>query len=395
MKHYTYKALQPDGSLVSAGIAAESEQAAAERLRENGLRPVSLRRKQGEYFRRRPFSRRALALFAREWGSLLSAGLPLTESLALLSASRSRRVQKILISISATIASGRSLSDAFAQSGAFPPFFLALLSVGEMSGTLPEELTRLSTYYEKEADFRQKLMAAAAYPLCICGFVTAMFLLVLTVILPSFSLLFQSLAVPMPPVTAAALRLGGFLTAHGWSLLFYALLAAPFPFLFFAGKSGALRRDRILFHFQCIRRLFLIRLCHTLAALLQSGRPLSESLTLAAPLLGNQEGARRLQKVRDDLSQGTSFPESLQRRGLSTPLLHSMVSAGMESGELPSFLSHAAHLLTGEMDRKLTLLRTVLGPLLLIIAGLMTAAVLFSVMIPILTAIGEGMRADG
>lgn len=388
MKHYTYKALQPDGSLVSAAISAENERAAARMLHENGLRPLSLRQSAGGYFRRHPFSRRALALFAREWGSLLAAGLPLTESLSLLSACRDRRGRAVLSSISATIASGRSLSDAFAQSGSFPPFFLALLSVGEMSGTLTEELARLSAYYEKEADFRQKMLAAAAYPLCICGFVAALFILILTVILPSFSLLFQSLSIPLPPATKTALRLGQFLSEHGGLLPSCAVLLSVISCCFFSGKGGERRRDRILFRFRSLRRLFLIRLCHTLAALLQSGRPLSESLTLAAPLLGNQEGARRLQKVRDDLSQGTSFPESLQRRGLSTPLLHSMISAGMEGGELPAFLSHAAHLLTGEMERKLTLLKNLLGPALLIIAGLMTAAVLFTIMIPLLTAIG-------
>lgn len=389
MKHYVYKALQPDGSLVSATIAAGSRQAAAERLHENGLRLVSLRERRMHIFWRRPFSHRALALFAREWSSLLSAGLPPTGSLSLLSACRSRHSQAILSSISHTIASGRSLSDAFSQSGAFPPFFLALLAVGEMSGTLPEELTRLGTYYEKEADFRQKLLATAAYPLCLFGFVMTLFILILTVILPSFSLLFQSLAIPMPPATAVALQIGQVLSSWGGFLLFCVALSVAALYFLFSGKTGTLRRDRILFHLQFPRRLFLIRLCHTLAALLQSGRPLSEALCTAAPLLGNQDGALRLLQVQKDLSQGSAFPESLQRRGLSSPILHSMISAGMESGELPAFLSHAARLLTEEMERKLALFKTLLGPALIIMAGLMTAAVLFTIMIPLLTAIGK------
>ena len=98
------------------------------------------------------------------------AGLPVTETLAVMEAQGKKAERAALAEAAEMIESGRTLSEAFASCGTFPPFFLSMLAVGELSGTLPEELSRLSQYYEKRAEFRRKLSEALAYPLFVFCF---------------------------------------------------------------------------------------------------------------------------------------------------------------------------------------------------------------------------------
>lgn len=387
MKRYIYKAISPSGQVTTGVVSADSPSAARTQLSGEGMRVVALRVGQ----RQRRMGARKLSLLAREWSALLEAGLPLTDALRLLAAHRPPRETAAISQVLRAIESGSSLREALEESGAFPPFFRALSAVGEMSASLPAELGRLSTYYEKEADLRRRLVSAAAYPLFLCLFVLALFTAILTIILPSFAPLFDMLALPMPPITAAALALGLTLSEHGPLWLLEILTAVVLLTLYGATPHGRRQRDALCFRSAFLRRLFLIRLCHILSSFLKSGVPLSEALGDAAPLSGNQEGARRLQAVRQELLHGGRFPDALARAGLSTPMLYALTAAGMESGRLPEFLENAARLMTAETERRLDTLKSLLGPAFLCLAGAMAAAVFFAVMMPIFTAIGSGL----
>ena len=312
MKQYLYKALAPDGHIVTGTVAAASLSGARGLLKREGLRVISVR-KEAPWGRRR-LSRRKMSLLAREWSALLEAGLPMTESLRLLAPHRGKREQAVLSEVSRTLETGQPLREALSESGAFPPFFLALTAVGEMSGTLPRELLRLSEYYQKEADLRRRLMGAAAYPLFICLFIIGLFFAILTVILPSFALLFDTLSVPMPPVTASMLALGLWLRLHGITMLAMLLALAAMLTLYVRSRQGRARWDTLSFRSHFVRRLFLIRLCHTLSALMESSCPLSEALEKAAVLSGNLCGERRIRRVHAELVQGGHFPCPRPRR---------------------------------------------------------------------------------
>lgn len=272
MKRYSYKIFREDGTAETGVITADTAQEAAARLHEQGCTIAHLQ-ELPRRFRRKALSGRALSVFCREWSSLLAAGLPLTESLAVIASHGNRALRETLTEISRTVASGQMLGDAFRRSGAFPPFFLSMITVGERSGTLPEQLARLSVYYEKAAAMRRQWIAALAYPVFILCFACAVFLLLLMVILPSFSLLFDALHLPLPALTRGALSLGLFLRVYGLLLLLVPLTAVLILCIWKRTESGRDRWERFLFRSRFVRRLFFIRFCASLSALLQSGRP--------------------------------------------------------------------------------------------------------------------------
>lgn len=389
MKRYSYKVFREDGTAETGVITADTAQEAAARLHEQGCTIAHLQ-ELPRRFRWKALSGRVLSVFCREWSSLLAAGLPLTESLAVIASHGNRAFRETLTEISRTVASGRTLGDAFRRSGAFPPFFLSMITVGERSGTLPEQLARLSVYYEKAAAMRRQWLAALAYPVFILCFACAVFLLLLMVILPSFSLLFDALHLPLPALTRGALSLGLFLRVYGLLLLLVPLTAVLILCIWKRTESGRDRWERFLFRSRFVRRLFFIRFCASLSALLQSGSPLSEALAAAEETAGNGEGQRRIARMREALARGAGLAESLRRAAQAPPLVVHMAAAGAESGELPAFLREAARLLTEETERKLARLKAVLEPALLCAVGGLTATVVFTVMIPVFTAVGRG-----
>ena len=218
-----------------------------------------------------------------------------------------------------------------------------------------------------------------------------MFLLVLTVILPSFSLLFESLGLPLPAVTAQALALGLFLRQYGPALPAGLLLIGLALFLWRRTAQGRAAWDRLLFRSRFVRRLFLIRFCAALSALLRSGAPLSDALRLTEAAAGNREEKRRIRRTEAALASGSGFAESLAAAGLSSPALDPMAAAGEAGGELPKFLGEAARLMAEETGRVLARWKALLEPALLLFVGGLTAAVVFTVMIPLFTAAGRGL----
>lgn len=215
---FLYKAYADSGEVEEGRVAAAGKREAADELRSRGLHPMTIR-KTGEKKKVSLFKRRRLADLAEEWESLLSAGIPVTETLDILGGGRSGKEKILLGEIKATIEAGHSIAESFAGSRAFPPFFTALLQVGELSGTIPEQLRLAAACYRKEEEFIAGMKSALSYPVFVLFFSFLVFALILTVILPSFAALFDALDIPLPAVTRAALALGLFLQEKGFIFL--------------------------------------------------------------------------------------------------------------------------------------------------------------------------------
>lgn len=392
MKEFIYKAYEEGSSPAEGFITAETREEAAEKIFSRGLHLVHLEevKEKRDLLWSAPFSsRRSLSIFAEEWASLLEAGLTLTESLSLLEDQADKKERKVLKRIGKTISTGRGVWESFRRARCFPPFFLSLLQVGEMSGTLPEELRRISLYYEKEDLFLQKIKSALAYPAFVILFAFLVFLIILTFILPSFALLFEALSLDLPGPAAAALSLGLWLKENG-SLLLVFLLCFLLLFLFsLHTKKGKEKKDEILYRSKFYRRLLLIRFCFTLSALLESGRTMSESLLATRDVLDNRSARRALREIREKVIRGGDFSKVLQESGFSLPLLTHLTRVGMESGELPRFLRHAGKILTRDAERRINRFRAILEPAVLLTVGIITAVIVFSVMLPVFTAAGS------
>ena len=392
MKQFHYKVYDEEGGIHEGSLAAKTKREAAEALFSEGLSVIRLSEKKEprHFFRGRPFgSRRSLSLLASSWAALLSAGLTVTEALSLLAAKERPQERKILLTARERIASGHSLSESFAAGGWCPSFFISLLEVGEMTGTLPSALTHIALYYEKEDLFRRRLSRALAYPLFVLAFALVLLLVILLFILPSFAMLFETLGITLPLLASAGLALGLFL--RHWGLLLGLGLSAVLiaGALHFQTRAGRRRKEAWLYHSAFYRRLLLIRFTLSLASFLESGKPLSEALAASMKVLGNHMAEEKVHGMERKLRQGENFASAWEASGFCFPLLFELCQVGLSSGELPRFLNQAARLMTAETEEKLRRFRQIAEPAMLLFVGGLTALVLFSVMLPVFQMAGS------
>lgn len=391
MKRFSYRAFDGEDRTEEGMIEAESRREAAEKLFTLGLHPISIgeetaKKKKGKH----PFrKRRVLSSFCQEWAALLEAGISMTDSLSLLGAEEGKRGKEILLDVGKEIASGRRVSDSFASAGEFPPFYLAMVEVGELSGTLPDQLRTMAAYYRQEAAFMESLGKAAAYPLFVLSFSFMVLLLILTAVLPSFASLFHSLGVPLPALVRGALWVGEGLRRYGLFFLTGFLFLLLCFIRYKRTARGQAQWEAWLFRRASYRRLLLARFCLTLSSLLKSGKPLSESLEDTARVIGNRKARGEILEIGRAVRGGGRFDEALGNSAFSSDIVRRLIHVGMESGELPAFLHHAAVLLSEETKRKLYRVRSLLEPALLLLVGSMAAFLLFSVLMPVLSMMGK------
>ena len=148
-------------------------------------------------------------------------------------------------------------------------------------------------------------------------------------------------------------------------------------------EKGREKIDEILYRSRFCKRLLLIRFAATLSAFLESGRTLGDALEDCKDTIGNREAERALEAVKEEVTKGNDFAESLKKSGFSLPIFYQLTRIGMESGELPDFLMKAAGLMEREAERKASRFRAILEPAMLLLVGGMTAIVVFFVILPV------------
>ena len=395
MKQFHYRAYDEAGQLIDGTLWKESMAEARLELYARELHLIQLKEEQAKshwFPVKHPFhSRRQLIVLCSSWASLLEAGLTMTDSLSLLKSQLEHREQQCLQQIIEQISTGHMVWESFMKSQCFPPFFISLLQVGEMTGTLPRELLRGATYYEKEEAFLRKIKRTLAYPLFVLLFSLAVLVIILTFILPSFELLFQTLQIDLPLGAQWALSVGLFLKQWGAVGSVVVLCCLLLGLLGGQTKRGKEKVSSWLYGFRFYRRLLLIRFSLTLSALLESGKTLAEALEDTRRVVGNRKAREAISYVKEQVQKGAPFSQVVQESvfSFSFPLLHQLCQVGMESGELPKFLSQAAYMMADEAERKLSRFRAILEPTLLLFVGGITALIIFSVMLPVFQAAGR------
>ena len=285
METYLYKVFNTEGAMEEGTISASSGGDAANALRLRGFSIISLTKEASEkkerrsFLKKKPFSGgETLSVLASEWSALLKAGLTITATLALLEEQAKKHEKPILSRARETVMEGRTLWETLDESGAFPRFFTALIQVGEMTGTLPEELDRIAEHYRKKAEFKRKAVSALAYPCFVLLFALTVLLTILTFILPTFETLFASLQITLPAGARIALAAGKFLQETGRFLFLLPLLSALGLGISLKTEKGREKIDEILYRSRFCKRLLLIRFAATLSAFLESGRTLGDAL---------------------------------------------------------------------------------------------------------------------
>jgi general secretion pathway protein F len=330
-----------------------------------------------------------LTLFTRQVATLVTVA-PLEETLrTIVQQSEEKHVRDVLGRVHGGVVEGRRLSAAMAlEPASFPPLFRAMVSAGESAGSLPEILERLADLQERQAAVRGKVIAAIAYPAALAVVATLVVIALMIFVVPKVVEQFEDIGQTLPFLTRAVIWISEFLVNWWWLLLAMIIGGGLLFGRAMRDEAFRLRFDtRLLglpFFGRLLRDLHAARLARTLATMVASRLPIIEGLALVTPTIQNRALRRASDEIVTSIREGGSLSAGLRKSGMFPPLLVYMAAGGESSGRLDLMLERAADYMEREFDSFTATVLSLLEPGVIIVMGGVVAAIVLSILLPIL-----------
>ena len=397
MAAFEYEALNAAGHAMRGVVEGDGERQIRVQLREQGLTPLRVTPiQQGRAGGGRSgatwgrtISGPQLALLTRQFATLVHAGLTIEESLnALIEQSEERRVRTVMAGVRGRVLEGQSLSRAMTGfPNAFPPIYVHMVDAGEQSGRLDEVLERLADYTEHRQALQQKVVLAFVYP----GIVTLVAITVVTGLLvyvvPQVTQVFINSGQTLPWATRTLIaishfvRAGGILWPIGFGLIGFGIR--------YSLKQPSLRRRwdarvlRLPLLGRLVRGLNSARLASTLGILVSSGLPLLTALHYAVQVVTNIPMREAVEDAVRQVREGGGLSRALARPKLFPPLIIHLIASGEASGRLDLMLNRAAEAQTRDLENWVSVLTTLLEPVLILVMGAVVLFIVLAILLPI------------
>jgi len=369
--------LRREGILATA---IEEEQAARTRTR----REIDF----AQYFQR--VSIQDVAVTTRQLATLLRAGVPLVESLsALIDQVEHQKLKAALTQTRDKVNEGTSLADALkAHPKIFEDLYVNMVAAGESSGTLDTVLERLAEHLDASAGLRDKVFSALAYPAFMVVFGVAVIALLMVVVVPKVTSIFEGFDATLPWYTRTLIFVSNAISSFWW-LLFLIIGGCIYSFRRWkATPAGRKTWDTRILKLPLLGSLVLMialaRFSRTLSTLLGSGVPLLAALGITRNVLGNVELMRVVEEARGSIREGESIAAPLKRSGAFPPIVTQMIAIGERSGQLEQMLSHVAISYENQVDSRLATLTSLLGPVMIVVMGMMAGGIALSILMPLM-----------
>ncbi len=386
MAIYSYRATSLKGEILEGAIEAADQKAALERLKVSGLIPLKISSAQ-EGLKRKLSWRSAkgdLLTFTTELSVLLNAGLPLDRSLNILAEILEKpETRAIVQGILKSIREGSSFSDALQRHPRmFSRLYVNMVRAGESGGVLDAVLEKLNDFLETSKELRDSVFSSMIYPLILLGTGGISIIVLLTYVLPKFSVIFSELGGAMPLPTQVLLAFSQGLRDYWWLMI---AVPVTLGILFkknIGSPAGRLRWDRFKLRIlrDLITKLETARFCRTLGTLLKSGVPLLQALNNAKEVIGNQVIAEAIDRVSKGVKEGRGMSLPLAAANVLPPLALSMVKVGEETGQLDTMLMKVAA--TYEKSLRVAVKRFIsfLEPALILLMGIVIGFIVLSML---------------
>jgi type IV pilus assembly protein PilC len=360
---YQYIAYTQDKKLVRGKLSAATEEAATRLLNYGGFQVVSLKlitpffdsSKLKTRFTR--IKAKEIIMFSRQLALLLESGTDIVTSLDLLQSQVSSAFGKAIGEIAADIRAGNSLSVAMGRHPrVFPEIYYRTIAAGEQGGNLDVVLRQMADYLERGATVEKKVKGALAYPLMLAGIGVVVMIIMVTVVIPSFTSLYSQLGAELPLITRIVIGLSDWLSHNGLMLLLVFVAVFGIVYIYSRTPGGKYQKDKLFLKLPLIGRITqlneLSRCCRTIALLFRVGLPLPEIMTQAIRGTKNRVIAQALTETQQELIRGEGLSKPMSKRNVFLPLMVQMVGVGEETGKLDATLTTVAQSYELEADDK-------------------------------------------
>jgi general secretion pathway protein F len=398
MPAFRFEAIDQAGKSQKGVLDADSARAARSQLRTQGLTPLVVEaagtRTRGERKQRlslgKRLSQREQAILTRQIASLLTAGLPLGETLSVLTEQSERDyVRELMAAIRGEVLGGHSFANALAEHPRdFPEIYRALVAAGEHTGKLGLVLSRLADYIEQRNALKQKIVLAFTYPAIVTLIAFGIVTFLLSYVVPQVVNVFASTKQALPFLTIAMMALSGFVRNWWWAGLIGVALLSWFIKSLLSRPGPRMAFDRWLLTAPLLGKLVrgynTVRFASTLAILTAAGVPILRALQAAGETLSNRAMSANVADAIIRVREGTSLSRALGNTKTFPPVLVHLIRSGEATGDVTTMLDRASEGEAGELERRTMFLTSLLEPLLILAMGGVVLVIVLAVMLPII-----------
>ena len=400
---FTFRAMDLAGAASGGEVEAESKAQVSELLRQRGLIVLDVSEKKSpinvdDLFKRwQGVDMRELAVFSRQFATLVASGMPMLRTLYTLEQqTQDDAIREAVAGLRADVEAGSTLEQAMERHPkVFDKLFRAMVRSGEESGRLEEALDRVAFQVEKADALRRQVKSAMMYPSLVFGFAIVVLVAIVMFVIPVFANIFKELAEEhpeeesgLPAPTAFCVGLSNLLT-HYWFAIIPGLALAVF--LFFKWKKTEKGREvwqrftlRLPFKIgDVIQKIALARWSRTFSGSVSSGVPMLQSIKLTGETAGNIVIEQSMEDVYDSVKRGGSLAGPIEHNDIFPPMVGHMVAVGEETGQLEHMLAKIADFYEAEVDAKVKALTALIEPIMIMFVGGMVGFIVISMYLPL------------
>ena len=393
MALYFYRALSKSGKKTTGYIDSPTEEAVRAGLIAKNLYPVeiSIKKENSSSFIKnlleKPVPAKDLIMFTKQFSTLLSSGVPLAESLDLLSGQFSGKLKSIIVNIKDEIKGGKSLADGLADyPKTFSNIYVQLVRAGEATGKLDTILKRLTVYIERQDETKRKVSKALSGPLIQLAMIGAIVVGIIAFVIPGLESMLKASGKELPWNTKILMASSDLLQNHYMAIITTILAITISVQYWISQKSGRRFLDRVKLKLPLVKYFTqmnaIIQFSQTLGMLIESGVTLSEALTIVCDIVDNSILSETLEEAKDKIVKQGKITPFLKETGIFPPMAIYLINTGEQSGNLDSMLLTVAKNYESELIDLTDNLTTNLNPFITLVMGGVVGFIMMSIMGP-------------
>lgn len=399
MATFIWKGKNPKDRKVKGEMEAETADQVRSSLQRRKIVPTKIKEKPKDLFENISFLQpkvktKDVIIFARQFSTMIDAGLPLLQCLEILHEQQENPTfKKILKKIKESVESGETFAGALKKfPNIFDELFTNMVAAGEAGGILDVILRRLSAYMEKMAKLKKQVKGALTYPAITMSVAVVVVGIILVFVIPVFSEMFEGFGSALPAPTLLVVALSDFVIAKIGYIIGAVIIAVFALKKAYSTKKGRIVMDRLFLKLPVfgvlIKKVAVSKFTRTMGTMLSSGVSILEALEIVAKTAGNKIVEFAILDVKQGISEGRSMADPLLESGVFPSMVCSMIAVGESTGALDTMMEKIADFYDDEVDQAVKNLTDMIEPFLMVFLGTVIGGLVIAMYLPIFKMAG-------